>query len=132
MRRWLAILLLTLLPTQMTWAVVAGYCAHESGAAADHVGHHEHASHSHGPLPLDARDSLPLDGADLPPDAGSDARAGVSHDCGHCHGQYASMPIAVVPPQLESFPGARIPPADEQCAAPAATQPERPKWARLA
>ena len=123
MRRWLAVLLLMLLPTQMTWAVVAGYCAHESGAAADHVGHHDHAAHSHGHLLPDAPD---------PPDSGSDARAGVNHDCGHCHGQYASMPIAVVPPQFERFPSASLPPGDERCAAPAAAQPERPKWAHLA
>ena len=123
MRRWLAILLLVLLPTQMTWAVVAGYCAHESGAAADHVGHHDHASHGHAPLPLDVSD---------PPDAGNDARAGVSHDCGHCHGQYASMLATIEPLQLERFPSASAPVSDERCAATAAAPPERPKWARLA
>ena len=123
MRRWLAILLLVLLPTQMTWAVVAGYCAHESGAAADHVGHHDHASHGHAPLPLDVSD---------PPDAGNDARAGVSHDCGHCHGQYASMLVTIGPLHLERFPSASAPVNDERCAANAAAQPERPKWARLA
>ena len=123
MHRWLAILLLALLPTQMTWAVVAGYCAHESGAAANHVGHHDHASHGHGSLPPDVSD---------PPEAGNDASAGVSHDCGHCHGQYAGMLIASMPLPLERFPNASVPASDERCSAPVATQPERPKWARLA
>jgi len=42
MRRWLAIFLLVLLPAQLGWAAVGVYCAHESGAAADHFGHHAH------------------------------------------------------------------------------------------
>ena len=42
MRRWLAIFLLILLPAQLSWAAVGDYCAHESGAGAEHFGHHEH------------------------------------------------------------------------------------------
>ena len=42
MRRWLAIFLLILLPAQLSWAAVGDYCAHESGAAANHFGHHAH------------------------------------------------------------------------------------------
>nr|ART41037.1 L611 [uncultured bacterium] len=42
MRRWLSILLLVFLPFQFSWAAVAGYCQHETGAAAQHFGHHDH------------------------------------------------------------------------------------------
>ena len=42
MRRWLAILLLVLIPVQATWAAASAYCGHESGVAAKHFGHHEH------------------------------------------------------------------------------------------
>ncbi len=41
-RRLLAIVLLTILPLQFSWAAVAAYCAHESSAASDHLGHHDH------------------------------------------------------------------------------------------
>ena len=46
MRRWLLILLLMSLPFQFSWAAMATYCEHESGARAQHVGHHEH-QHQH-------------------------------------------------------------------------------------
>ena len=42
MRRWFAILFLLFLPIQLSWAAVSAYCEHEAGAAADHLGHHEH------------------------------------------------------------------------------------------
>lgn len=42
MRRWLTILLLMLLPAQLTWAAAASYCQHETGNQAAHLGHHEH------------------------------------------------------------------------------------------
>ena len=35
-RRWFAIFLLVLLPVQLGWAALGVYCAHESGAAANH------------------------------------------------------------------------------------------------
>lgn len=42
MRRILLILLLAILPFQMSWATTAAYCQHEQGTAAQHFGHHEH------------------------------------------------------------------------------------------
>jgi len=42
MKRFILLLLLTVLPFQMSWAVVTGYCQHEEGKAAQHFGHHEH------------------------------------------------------------------------------------------
>lgn len=42
MKRWLLILLMWVLPLQLSFAAVAPYCAHEEGAAAQHFGHHSH------------------------------------------------------------------------------------------
>ena len=123
MRRWFAILLLFLLPTQMSWAAVAAYCAHETGAAVDHVGHHDHADHAHAASPTEPADKPALD-----PDAGPGADA----DCGHCHGQCAGMLRAVEHPALTRLSAAPAPAIQLPCAAPAAARPDRPQWAPLA
>ena len=46
MKRLLLIFLLVVLPFQMSWAAVTGYCQHEEGKAAQHFGHHEHKHHA--------------------------------------------------------------------------------------
>lgn len=123
MRRWFAILLLVLLPTQMTWAVVVDYCAHESGMAAGHLGHHDHPAHD---------DDWMLSDAPHTPISGDDATAGISHDCGHCHGHYVGMPLAIEPLQPERFSSASALPREGPWAQHVAARPERPQWARLA
>jgi hypothetical protein len=123
MRRRLAILLLVLLPTQMSWAAVADYCAHESGAAADHVGHHDHADHGHATATADVSEQSGADeGAPSTPDP----------DCGHCHGQCAGMLVSLATPMHDRATAAPTPAGDVPCAAHAAAQPERPQWARFA
>lgn len=48
MRRWIAILMLIVLPLQLSWAVAANYCMDEEGAGAQHFGHHFHGQeHEH-------------------------------------------------------------------------------------
>lgn len=42
MRRFLALLLLTIVPLQFSWAGVAAYCQHEAAQAETHFGHHAH------------------------------------------------------------------------------------------
>ena len=42
MKRAFLILLLAILPFQISWATAAAYCQHEQGKAAQHFGHHEH------------------------------------------------------------------------------------------
>lgn len=42
MRRFLLIFMVVMMPLQLSWAAVSSYCQHESGAAAKHLGHHEH------------------------------------------------------------------------------------------
>jgi hypothetical protein len=123
MRRWLAILLLVVLPTQMSWAAVAAYCAHESGAAADHVGHHDHAAHAHASSPLDAPDASSND---------VDTASGADADCGHCHGQITGMLWSEENPALKRPPSAPGAAVEFPCAAHAAAQPERPQWRPLA
>lgn len=36
------ILMVCLIPFQITWAMAGAYCEHESGKAAQHFGHHDH------------------------------------------------------------------------------------------
>lgn len=121
MRRWLALLLLVLLPLQFGWAAVADYCSHALGTEQGHLGHHDHAVHGHAPVADDAGD------------AGSGNDAAATHvDCGHCHGHWfgvLALATALVPQAPADAPPALgpAPPADH---APA--QPERPQWRRLA
>ena len=42
MRRFLILVMLCLLPLQVSWAAVSDYCGHEQGKAAQHFGHHDH------------------------------------------------------------------------------------------
>jgi hypothetical protein len=123
MRRWLAVLLMVLLPLQLSWAVAASYCSHETGAAADHFGHHDHAGHSHV-----SQDADP----DHPADADGTSSELSDIDCGHCHGycagvlevlcDFVARADASPPPAWVAAPGAEHVPA----------QPERPQWVRLA
>lgn len=118
MYRWIAVLMLALLPLQFSWAAVAAYCGHESGDQAQHLGHHEH-QHA-GPTSAD-QDSAP-----------ADAQAGFDFDCGHCHGTCACMPApagGLAPLMLVSHPVTCI-----ECTLRTLAQspPERPQWLPLA
>lgn len=127
MRRWLAVLLLVLLPLQFSWAAVADYCMHESGETADHVGHHDHASHAHGAAQVDADADAD---ARATSDGGSSTAAKV--DCSHCHGGCAvtlDLPAGLVPHTIEHAPPTL---GDAPCAEHVPAQPERPQWVRLA
>jgi hypothetical protein len=122
MRRWIAILVLALLPLQFSWAAVAAYCGHESGQPAEHLGHHEH---DHQQL-----DQAGFDDPNAP--AEESAPAGFHFDCGHCHGTCASMPAPadpIAPLALAAHPVARFEGAVRTLAQ---SPPERPQWARLA
>ncbi|RZU00906.1 hypothetical protein [Rivibacter subsaxonicus] len=93
MRRLLIIFLMLLLPTQWTWAAVASACQHETGVAAQHVGHHEHVHEQAGP---DADQDLTA--------AAGDQQPTFDADCHTCHGSCASilMPMGVMPSSLEA------------------------------
>lgn len=143
MRRFIAIFLLMLLPLQFSWAAVGVYCGHESGAWAQHLGHHEHA-HQHAPAEQDtvddgvpavvndvAADSVSHAG-DSPESSDAPKSALPDHACGHCHGTCWSLPAPVEPlvvASLAAHPGATAP---GHLRTLAQTPPERPQWARFA
>ena len=116
MRRWFAIFLLVLLPVQLGWAALGVYCAHESGAAANHFGHHGHR-HTAG---------------DSVDEKGSTAK-GAHVDCASCHGigsaTLASASGAICPGGLNSQP---IDTLSAWQLAEHAAEPDRPKWDRPA
>ena len=42
MRRFVLLFLMLILPLQWSWAAVASVCRHETGSAAQYLGHHDH------------------------------------------------------------------------------------------
>lgn len=120
MRRWLAILMLALLPLQFSWAAVAAYCGHETGQHAEHLGHHEHR---HADQAKAVQDSASAD---------QKAPAGFDFDCGHCHDTCTSIPAPVndtSPLALTSHP---VTPVEGIVRTLAQSPPERPQWLPLA
>lgn len=82
MRRALTVLLLLILPLQLSWAVAAAYCQHEvSVPSTGHVGHHEH---------LHAQDAEKVSGDVAKKNSpeqqgGGDKPQCVDDDCAYCH-----------------------------------------------
>jgi len=115
MRRLLAFLLAFALLFQMSWAVAATYCEHEtSPKAAMHFGHHAHVHKS----------------SDAKKNVGN--KLAVDDDCSYCHASHA----AIIPMASTGVaPGAT---ASVELSQPAmhssapARAPDRPQWLRLA
>ncbi len=114
MRRWFFVLLLVLMPLQFSWAALATYCEHESGAQAQHLGHHEHEHPQHSGAPDDTTKAKTSAVFDV-------------HDC-HSHGQcMADLPLSTATPWAPSpchateWTGLR-----ELAHVP--SPPERPQW----
>jgi hypothetical protein len=118
MRRLFAILLLVLVPMQLSLAAVSEYCHDDQSRGARHPGHHEHAiadahhdgENSHAPVP-----------------------AGDLHnDCGFCH---LGCAAAVLTSPAASIIEAAVMLHDQERhlahGAPVFL-PERPNWASLA
>ena len=110
MKRLFALLLMFVLPLQISWAVAGSYCEHEQSSATQHFGHHAHV---HQAQPDDPDSKSPLQ----------------SHpDCSSCHHisfsalgdganvAFASQARAIAPQPASAFPS--VPPGE----------PERPKW----
>ena len=117
MRKWLTILLLVFLPLQLSWAVAASYCQHESGAAAKHFGHHDHQHKA-------------ADGKDASPDPSK--LMGGDPDCASCHAGCASpLPCAVT---VASLANSSLDTADygARLTSPPFERLERPQWRLLA
>lgn len=113
-RRFVLALLIALLPMQLSWAVVGEYCGHESGRAT-HLGHHEHQH-------VSAADDQ----------ASGKLPDGAHPDCGVCHAGHAVF-ASVLPAHAAASASAGVAahhPA--RIAAHPASEPEKPKWLRLA
>lgn len=113
MRKLIAILLLSLLPLQASWAAVAGYCQHERDIAVRHLGHHEHQHH--------------LQPAAHEQQAAANASSDL--DCGLCHasGLLALLPelnLATATVSLADLAA----PVDLPSLSPPLERPERPNW----
>lgn len=114
MKRLLLIFLLTLLPLQMSWSAVAGYCQHENGKAAQHLGHHEH---KHQPQAKDTPQIKSLFTVDA--------------DCGVCQLSCVgipAMPADALPIHFQQTVPAFV--AIDFLASIRPERPERPKWVR--
>ncbi len=113
MCRFIAILLLVLLPLQASWAGAAAYCQHEtSNVAKNHFGHHEHVHKT---------------------DSDQSPKKQVHGDCAVCH----IIAFQAVPSNTQSLP--EKPVVLEDFSAPSllllssfASVPDRPQWHRLA
>lgn len=117
MRRWLSILLLALLPLQLSWAAVSVYCQHETGAAAQHFGHHEHQHHADDK----AKDN------NAPRTLGA-----VDADCPTCHAGCATA-LHETPAMPVMYSTSDVHTGQQfLLSSPHPTLPERPNWARLA
>lgn len=116
-KTWMAIVLLVLLPLQLSWAAVAGYCQHESGVTANHTGHHSHDHQTADPHEP-AKDGV--------------SSAGGQHDCATCHlGCFAAMAsdlTTLAAATDRGYPSVH----DINPSLSLADRPERPQWPALA
>ena len=110
MRRLILLVLLCLLPLQVSWAAVADYCGHEQGKTVRHFGHHVDGHEASSVVPDDERTS----------------GQPIQHD--HCHlVGFLAVPSASAPISCES--AQRSPREDAgSCLSLAASPPERPQW----
>ena len=110
MRRWIAILLLALLPFQFTWAGAVDFCAHAEGQV------------QHGA----ASQADDADGGSVPSQAGAEAGC---EQC-PCHAVGLVGAIVALAPQVPTAALSKAGPAHVADTVPAL--PERPQWANLA
>lgn len=129
MRKLLAILLISLLSLQASWAVAASYCAHEQGAAARHFGHHEHRHALHA-LHAAAPDGAASAGMMADPDTAAVAGlAGVDLDCSVCHAHALSgMPSVPFIAAMGPPPRPGIATVTSHLLSVLLPRPERPNW----
>jgi hypothetical protein len=123
MRRFVALLLLVLLPLQAVWAAAAPYCQHEGGAASHHIGHHQPEHHADAAQPSSADGEGHHDGTN---------GAGAEHsDCHVCHGGTV-LAHEVRLARVMSTTTQPVPTVAHGLPAPPGERPERPKWPALA
>jgi hypothetical protein len=113
MKRLFLIFLLAMLPLQMSWAVVSEYCEHESGKAAQHVGHHEHKHDASG---------------DKQPSKGKLGNG--DPDCDYCHHCCANIIAEAHPALVLPFDAVEFAFELPRYNSPVPDGPSRPNWRR--
>lgn len=111
MRRFLVLLMLCLLPLQISWAAVAEYCGHEQGKAAHHFGHHDE-EHKVSP--------------DNPNGGKQPGQSGMGHD--HCHLSGFQGILSTFTLTACNFSQPSLHCDDGPYSHLAPDRPERPKW----
>jgi hypothetical protein len=115
MKRLFLIFLLTMLPLQMSWAVMSDYCEHENGKAAQHLGHHEHKHQA-------SNDKSP---------GKSKLGTGTGHaDCGYCHHFGACIIATLQPAPVVPFDVTQVAFELHRYLSPISDGPSRPNWRR--
>ena len=114
MRRFLALLLLVMLPLNAAFAAAAGYCQHQKESQqAAHFGHH---THHH----------------DRAVDKVGDSGAQTDLDCGFCHLSFSSFVPAISPILGDDRPAQLIAPPVAEFHSATVDPFDRPPLARLA
>ena len=136
MRKLLAILLISLLSLQASWAAAASYCRHEQGAAARHFGHHEHQHHPHWAKLAGQAKAAPVLAEAADTGHGNDAADGIGAsltgadlDCSVCHAHaLPGVPSAPSLSALEAPLSSNGPLIQRQPPSVPQPRPERPNW----
>lgn len=121
MRRLIILLMLCMLPVQISWAAISDYCSHESTSQGQHGVHH-HAAHDFAVSVFDL---------DLPSQSSDPDQAKFGHD--HCHlagfiGLLTTVEMrAAIAPDLLFMQG-----ESSVFSSQILDRPERPKWFLLA
>ena len=110
-------LVLTILALQLSWSVVAAYCQHESGRAAQHFGHHSSEVDSH-----------KLAFAEKEKPAGAKTKATMHSHCASC--AHAALSFEGLPVALAIIEPMRLAPPAVQLhySSSYSARPERPQW----
>lgn len=128
MRSFLTVLLLALLPLQVSFAAVAPYCGHQTQISMECVGYHTDQQHAE----ATSTASPSADMGAIPSVGDGNTPGALNLDCGHCHGTCGMMLNLVSELSCElsaEFPGTAL---DEAGGAHSQTRPERPQWWPLA
>ncbi len=118
MHKCLAIFLLLFMPLQLTWAAANTYCQHESGAAAQHFGHHNHQHQAQ-------------DDKSATPDP-AQKYSGGDPDCTLCHAGYAAALTDSATIILATDSSLDAADYLTRLTAPLFKRRERPQWPALA
>ncbi|RBA23547.1 cation efflux protein, CzcI family [Herminiimonas fonticola] len=115
MKRLLIILMLIVVPLQLSWAAAAVYCEHESNPKTVHFGHHEHQH-------IASAEETKADKFK--------SAAAVDGDCTSCHlGGIAILTIPTPGLTLDLLGAPAITTGNPLLASSRPARPERPKWA---